>query len=155
MKCLNVIMALAITSFIGIASAATAPSGSTAECKDGTYYSGATKRGACSHHGGIKEWYGGEATNTAPANQQTSSAPVGPPASQPQQQSSSPSSKKSSRMTASGSSGQVWMNTDSKVYHCPGTRYYGTTKHGEYMSESEALSQGARADHNKPCSTSR
>ena len=149
MKCLNLFAALAMTGFMSAAYAATAPAGSTAECKDGNYYSGSTKRGACSHHGGIKEWYGTTSEASAP---QTSSAPMGPPASQPQQQSSS-YSKRSSRNTASaGGAGQVWVNTDSKVYHCPGGRYYGTTKHGMYMSENDAIAQGARADHNKPCS---
>ncbi|MDB5852294.1 MAG: hypothetical protein JWR22_335 [Herminiimonas sp.] len=50
-----------------------------------------------------------------------------------------------------GGAGKVWVNTDSKVYHCPGTRYYGKTKTGEYMAESEAKSKGNRADHNKAC----
>jgi hypothetical protein len=52
---------------------------------------------------------------------------------------------------AGGGAGKVWVNTDSKVYHCSGTRYYGKTKTGEYMSESEAKSKGNRADHNKAC----
>jgi hypothetical protein len=28
----------------------------TATCKDGTTYSGKTKKGACSKHGGVKSW---------------------------------------------------------------------------------------------------
>jgi Protein of unknown function (DUF3761) len=37
---------------------ADAPAGSTALCKDGSYFSGAEKKGACSGHQGIKDWYG-------------------------------------------------------------------------------------------------
>lgn len=44
---------------------------------------------------------------------------------------------------------QVWVN--GKVYHCPGTRYYGKTKNGEYMTEKAAIAAGATASYNKPC----
>lgn len=47
---------------------------------------------------------------------------------------------------------RVWVNTNSGVYHCPGGQYYGNTKHGEFLSESEAVTRGYRAAYNRPCS---
>ena len=35
----------------------TAPKGATAKCKDGTYSFAKHHQGACSHHGGVAEWY--------------------------------------------------------------------------------------------------
>jgi len=39
----------------------------------------------------------------------------------------------------------VWVNTDSGVYHKPGSRFYGKTKQGKYMSEADAIKAGYRA----------
>jgi hypothetical protein len=43
-----------------------------------------------------------------------------------------------------GGPGLVWVNTESKVFHREGSRYYGKTKKGKYMSEQEALKEGYR-----------
>jgi hypothetical protein len=44
-----------------------------------------------------------------------------------------------------GGHGRVWVNTDSHVYHKEGSRFYGTTKKGKYMTEAEAVKEGNRA----------
>jgi outer membrane biosynthesis protein TonB len=41
-----------------------------------------------------------------------------------------------------GGPGLVWANTDTRVYHRIGSRFYGTTKKGKYMTEGDAVSQG-------------
>ncbi len=42
-------------------------------------------------------------------------------------------------------SGMVWVNTDSGIYHKPGSRWYGKTKQGKYLSEADALKAGYKA----------
>lgn len=46
---------------------------------------------------------------------------------------------------------QVWVNFRSRVYHCPGTRYYGRTKSGGYMPQAEAQRDGHRAAGGRVC----
>lgn len=48
----------------------------------------------------------------------------------------------------SSASVQVWVNTKTGIYHYPGTRWYGNTEEGEYMSEKQALADGFRAAEN-------
>jgi hypothetical protein len=143
---------------VGTAQApAGAPVGATGLCNDGTYYTGATKQGACHGHKGVKEWYGAPANSekagptggtSEPAPASTRSTP--PPA--PPRSTSAATSKTDTMVPApGGSADKVWLNTASNVYHCPGTKYYGTTKAGAYMTETEAKAKGAHADHGKPC----
>lgn len=46
----------------------------------------------------------------------------------------------------------VWVNTSTGVYHCPGGQYYGATKRGRFMSEHEAAQHGYRAAYGRTCS---
>jgi hypothetical protein len=50
-----------------------------------------------------------------------------------------------------GGTDKVWMNAKSNVYHCPGSKYYGKTKEGSYMTESDAKAKGGHAVKNKAC----
>jgi hypothetical protein len=47
-----------------------------------------------------------------------------------------------------GGHGLVWVNTESHVYHKEGSRFYGTTKKGQYMKEAEAVKAGNKAAKN-------
>jgi hypothetical protein len=106
----------------------------TATCKDGTAFTGTKRSGACRGHGGVQSWGEAPGPGTAPSP----AAQTAPTASQ-------------SVPSAPAGAGQVWVNTASKVYHCPGDRWYDKTKHGSYMSEAQAQAQGARPDHGKAC----
>ncbi len=134
-----------------------APAGATGMCKDGTYWTGATKQGACKGHQGVKDWYAAApAAAPAPtaAAKPSAAMPAPTPAAAPvAAKPASPAVKGTNTPTvaAGGGPGLVWVNTDSKVYHCQGTQFYGTTKQGKYMSEADAKAMGAHADHNKPC----
>ena len=99
----------------------------TATCKDGTAFTGTKRSGACRGHGGVQSW-GSTATTTGPAATPSTPTTATSPRTAP---------------SPGGGPGQVWVNTASKVYHCPGHRWYGKTKHGSYMSEAEARAQGA------------
>jgi hypothetical protein len=46
-----------------------------------------------------------------------------------------------SDIAAAQSSGKVWVNTETKVYHKSG-RWYGKTKQGKFMTEAEAQAAG-------------
>jgi len=156
---------LAIASPSGTAQVpAGAPAGTTGLCNDGSYWTGASKSGACRGHKGVKTWYAASAstpttaaTPTAPSSAQTT--PAAPAAAAPAPAMTAAPKTKTTTSSAStktaapgGGPGLVWLNTSTKVYHCYGTKYYGTTKAGAYMSEADAKAKGAHADAGKPCS---
>ncbi len=167
-----------------VAATGPAPAGATGLCNDGTYYTGANKKGACRGHKGVKDWYAATGataavTTTAAAPTAAPATPVAPapekkgfsifgkkpaePAAAPAPTPATPAIAASApkeaappvapaAVAAGGGAGQVWLNTDSNVYHCEGSRWYGKTKQGQYVTEAAAKAAGARADHNKACS---
>ena len=46
---------------------------------------------------------------------------------------------------------QVWVNTDTGTYHCPGARWYGKTQEGEYMTQKQARDKGYHPAANRAC----
>ena len=107
------------------APAAASPDMQTFVCKDGSSMSAASSKGACSGRKGIDQ----DATAKAAAGAKMAKTPA-----------------------PGGGAGKVWVNEDTKIYHCPGTRYYGQTKAGKYMSEAEAKAAGMHGANNKTCS---
>jgi hypothetical protein len=122
-----------------------APTGTTGLCKDDTYYSGPTKKGACAGHHGVKEWYGAEEAAVPAAGKTAAAAPAAPTAA------AKAAAKPAAVAAPGGGPGLVWVNTSTKVYHCPNTKWYGKTKEGQYLTEADAKAKGSHADHGKAC----
>jgi len=169
MKILMTSLGIAVGMLISTLGNAQAPAGSTGACKDGTYTTATSKRGACSGHGGVKDWYGSAApaapaakSATAPAAPaaaapaapaaKTAAAPAPAPMAPAAPAAKTAAAPAAAAPAAGGGPGQVWVNTSSKVYHCSGDKWYGKTKQGEYMTEAAAKAAGNRPDHGKACS---
>ena len=83
-------------------------------------------------------------TAAKPKPNTTASAPATAPAK--------PAAPAADAPAPGGGAGKVWVNTGSNVYHCPGTRYYGKTKDGKYMTEAQAKAAGAKIAKGENCS---
>jgi hypothetical protein len=176
--------------------------GHTALCKDGTYFDGATHKGACRGHQGVKEWLDKTAAKSdaktadakdtaAPAaaatddktakkhhrkkDADTAATAATPAAAAPAAAAPAAAAPAATAATAAtatkeehakhtpptpakdivakpgGGPGLVWVNAESKVYHCQGDEWYGKTKQGSYMSAADAEKAGAHAAHGKAC----
>jgi len=173
-------MGLLLSFNCSAAAPAGAPAGSTGLCNDGTYYSGPEKKGACRGHKGVKDWWGEAAAETKgsaesgvkggakseskgaakseakaetkaetkePATKAAAPAPTAKPAASAKAEAVKPAAAPA----PGGGADKVWANESTKVYHCPGDRWYGKTKQGEYMTEADAKAKGLKPDHGKAC----
>lgn len=50
---------------------------------------------------------------------------------------------------AGAKAGDVWVN--GKTYHCPGSKFFGTTKAGAYQPEKTAQAAGVKGARGKTC----
>ena len=168
---LSVTVLSVMSAFSHAQAPASAPSGSTGQCKDGSYSTAVSKRGACAGHKGVGAWYTAATTPAPPAPAAkvapTSATPSPAKPTTPQPPNVAPSTPvarttpttpppsipaRTMPSSTAEASGQVWVNTSTKVYHCATDRYYGKTKQGAYMSEADAKAKGARPDGGKGCS---
>jgi DNA uptake protein ComE-like DNA-binding protein len=86
-------------------------------------------------------------TISARAAAPAASAPPPAPASKPAAAPPKPSSSSEASSAPAGpppSKGMVWVNTETKVFHREGDKWYGNTKHGKYMTEADAVKAGYR-----------
>jgi hypothetical protein len=140
---LSDVLLLVLGTLIPLAAQATTV---TASCKDGTTFSGASRKGACAGHGGVQTWgtAAPAATSGAAATNNSKTGTLQTAAAQ-----QAPRSTKA----VGGGAGQVWVSTSSKAYHCAGTRWYGKTKNGKYMTEAAAKADGFHPSGGKACTS--
>ena len=137
----------------------------TVQCNDGTSVTVTTMKGACHGHKGVNKSASsssgsgstaGSGSGGASSASSNTSATSTTAASSSKSSTSSTSSSKAAPAatpTAGGGPGQVWVNTASKTkaYHCQGSKWYGTTKQGKYMSTSDAQAAGYHAAKGEKC----
>ena len=123
-----------------------APVNTTGQCRDRSYTYAASRFGACLTHGGLTAWWGltrAVRDESLPSPNSTGIAASG--AERPAER---------GKLRGAGSD-TVWINTRSRVYHCPGTRWFGQTTRGRYATERQALESGAHPAYGRRCGESR
>lgn len=152
------VMAAALMAAPGVYAQAAAPASMTLQCKDGTSVTVTTTKGACRGHKGVDKSASGTSSSSSSTTKASTAAAAAPAAAAaaPAPASKSMAASKSAPAAtpaAGGGAGQVWVNTSSKTkaYHCQGSKWYGTTKEGKYMSASDAQAAGYHAAKGEKC----
>lgn len=156
------------------------PVDATGLCKDGTYSTDVSRSGACRGHHGVKEWYTSpEPPPTSSGPESAQPTPPPPPAAEAPSPTTQVRTQSQEAAKSAGQSGvppptqsikegpaanaadasaapgggpdRVWLNPGSHIYHCPGSRFYGKTKKGAYMTEDEAKAKGAHRAPGEVC----
>lgn len=110
-------------------------------CKDGSPFSADKLSGACRGHGGVdKKASAGAKGAATPAAASTAPAKA-------------KADVASTTAAPGGGPDKVWANDSTKAYHCAGDKFYGKTKHGEYLTEADAKAKGFHGSHGKSCAT--
>jgi hypothetical protein len=81
-------------------------------------------------------------TETASRRAGAGGGPTAPVATTPVPDSTSNTTNDATSGSTPNGAVRVWVNTRSGKYFLPGSRYYGNTKSGEYMTEDQAIRQG-------------
>ena len=91
------------------------------------------------------------AAQSAPASQSAPSQAASASSRRRSSPSSTPAANAAPSATPAqgGGPGMVWVNTETKVFHHQGDKWYGTTKKGKYMTEADALKAGYRDSKEK------
>ena len=95
------------------------------------------------------------ATPSKKHSKKSTAAPAATPASAPAAAATTPAPKKhkvpepQATQALGGGNGQVWVNTESHVYHKEGSKWYGKTKKGKYESEADAVKEGDKPSKNE------
>lgn len=93
--------------------------------------------------GGVSAPMGAADTPVTEARPSKAAPPAAPPSASVPAREGGPSPSEAAGQTPPAP-GMVWVNTDTKVFHVAGDRWYGKTKHGKWMTEADALAAGYR-----------
>ncbi len=125
---------LGVAALFSTAAFADPPAGATAECKDGTYYTGTSHKGACKGHQGVKQWLDKSGGAAAPAgasggtSNQTASGSIGKAKSKSGASTTS-SKTKSTTAASAGDSAAAGSPPAGATAKCKDGTYYTGSSH--------------------------